>query len=889
MTVCKRNGVNLNNAIKVAAISAVMSVLAACGDDSSTQGTEPTDSDVIAATFDDLPACSEKRQGAVGYVKDKKITYVCEDGKWVSDGEDSSSLNHCVDASEECDEAISSSKAKSSSSRKTSSSSLESKAKSSSSVKINSSSSKIKSSSSSGTKEGASTRDTISVTAIKNKSVSGVSQKGPFVTGSTVKLYELDGKTYTQTGKSFTGKIASDDGKFSVSSVTLASQYALLEANGYFRNEVTGKKSSGTVTLNALTDLSAREKVNVNLLTHLEYERALYLVGTGVNVSAAKKQAEAEIFNAFGIQGDFANSEDLDIFSKGEGNAALLAFSVLMLRDLSEADLTELLTKFAIDIEKDGKWNDEATKAKIADWAQSKDVAGTLAYIRSNIEKWNLGTVPEFEKFVRNFWYTNYGLGGCDKAREGEVIAAKNELSSTYGTQSRFICKSDVWVVASDIEKDTYKWASGKDGEIKTGDVTKTKKYDYDAKIKKWRDATTVEAALGGCTETREADISLNTGKVNGIWYICKGREWQFTNNITVDTQGWIKGSDGDLQKGDSTDVMYKYDEALGTWVTATKSDTTLKLMGCTTNRAGEIGKSSTDDTYYVCKSYTDSWNGTSGYDWQKAQEIDYDTYGEKCTSKEVGKTIAGVVTSTNKYYCMAEGWVNLMGDWSWNVPKEARLNPEIAYGTMTDSRDGKKYKTVTIGDQIWMAENLNYADSAKTPSLKGKSWCFGNDSLKCGVTGRLYTWAAAIDSVKLATDVDNSQDCGYGKTCTLPAKVQGVCPPDWHLPTYAEWNALFTAAGGQSTAGKVLKSQSGWYNNGNGTDAFGFSALPAGYKYYYGDFDAEGGCAFFWSSSDFFGSFAFYVKLYDNSEDDAAYLNEGSKNDGFSVRCLKD
>ena len=188
MTVCKRNGVNLNNAIKVAAISAVMSVLAACGDDSSTQGTEPTDSDVIAATFDDLPVCSEKRQGAVGYVKDKKIAYVCEDGKWVSDGEDSSSSNHCEDASKGCDKAISSSsKAKSSSSKKTSSSSLENKAKSSSSVsktsssssvKINSSSSKIKSSSSSGTKEGASTRDTISVTAIKNKSVSGVSQKG---------------------------------------------------------------------------------------------------------------------------------------------------------------------------------------------------------------------------------------------------------------------------------------------------------------------------------------------------------------------------------------------------------------------------------------------------------------------------------------------------------------------------------------------------------------------------------------------------------------------------------------------------------------------------------------------------------------------------------------
>ena len=86
------------------------------------------------------------------------------------------------------------------------------------------------------------------VVAVKNKSISGVSQKGPFVTGSAVKLYELDGESYAQTGNRFTGKITSDDGKFSVSNVTLASQYALLEVNGYYRNEISGKKSIGTMT-----------------------------------------------------------------------------------------------------------------------------------------------------------------------------------------------------------------------------------------------------------------------------------------------------------------------------------------------------------------------------------------------------------------------------------------------------------------------------------------------------------------------------------------------------------------------------------------------------------------------------------------------------------------
>ena len=119
------------------------------------------------------------------------------------------------------------------------------------------------------------TEEDAGIIAIENKTVSGVSQKGPFVNGSSVKLYEMDGETLAPTGKSFPGKIASDDGRFTVPSISLASQYALLEANGYFRNEITGGKSNGTITLNALTDLSDREKVNINLLTHLEYERAL--------------------------------------------------------------------------------------------------------------------------------------------------------------------------------------------------------------------------------------------------------------------------------------------------------------------------------------------------------------------------------------------------------------------------------------------------------------------------------------------------------------------------------------------------------------------------------------------------------------------------------------
>jgi uncharacterized protein (TIGR02145 family) len=219
---------------------------------------------------------------------------------------------------------------------------------------------------------------------------------------------------------------------------------------------------------------------------------------------------------------------------------------------------------------------------------------------------------------------------------------------------------------------------------------------------------------------------------------------------------------------------------------------------------------------------------------WHGANDLEKDTYGEKCT--EIGQIVKGKVVETNKYYCAASGWVSLFG-WSWEVPKEIHLNPEISYGTLTDSRDGKIYKTVTIGKLTWMAENLNYSDSVATPSLKGKSWCYDNVAANCDVTGRLYTWAAAIDSVKLANDTANPQTCGEGHvcypdicgketSCSQPVVLQGVCPDGWHLPRQDEWDMLINEVNG--TPEEKLLSQTGWYCKG--TDTFGFSVIPSGF-----------------------------------------------------------
>ena len=222
----------------------------------------------------------------------------------------------------------------------------------------------------------------------------------------------------------------------------------------------------------------------------------------------------------------------------------------------------------------------------------------------------------------------------------------------------------------------------------------------------------------------------------------------------------------------------------------------------------------------------------------------------------------------------------NPLYEWSWDVPKEARMNPDIAYDSITDSRDGKVYKTVKIGDQVWMAENLNYDDSVQTPSLKERSWCFNNKQEHCNVTGRLYTWAAAIDSAALANDFSGD--------------IQGICPDGWHLPSSDEWSSLITVAGDKGNAVLALRSSNGW-GYANGTDDFGFSMLPSGQKQG-SDYFSES--AYFWTSSesDEHASDAYYVYTKDISAglkmpaQHAINIHPaGDKAYAFSIRCVKD
>ena len=219
--------------------------------------------------------------------------------------------------------------------------------------------------------------------------------------------------------------------------------------------------------------------------------------------------------------------------------------------------------------------------------------------------------------------------------------------------------------------------------------------------------------------------------------------------------------------------------------------------------------------------------------------------------------------------------------------PQDSVCHEERLFGFFEDNRDGQVYRAVRIGTQIWMAENLNYAYMPDT-----LSFCYNNSADSCAKYGRLYTWAAAMDSA--ARFSDNGKGCGNGKTCSPANPVRGACPDGWHLPDTTEWSALetFVASslfdGTTDSAGYALKSTSGWKDDGNGSDAFGFGALPAGYSGRVGSFYFVFAYAYFWSATEDGANHAYLRNLY--------YYNETGlrtydyyKGFALSIRCVKD
>jgi len=237
-------------------------------------------------------------------------------------------------------------------------------------------------------------------------SLSGNAQKGPFNNGTAINIAELT-NALSPTGRNFSTAITDNTGRFSVANVQLESPYVELRANGYYFNEVSNQISSGQLTLFALSNLSGKTSLNVNILTHLEKNRMGILMSgtTPLTFAQAKLQAQEEVFAIFDYsRANVPESELLDISQGGAANGKLLAMSAIIQGDLSVGQMSELLANMSTDIASDGTLDDATLRNTLIDNSKNLD----LAQIRANLEARyaSLGisaTIPDFETEVNQF------------------------------------------------------------------------------------------------------------------------------------------------------------------------------------------------------------------------------------------------------------------------------------------------------------------------------------------------------------------------------------------------------------------------------------------------------------------------------------------------------
>ena len=388
--------------------------------------------------------------------------------------------------------------------------------------------------------------DTVRFNGLQRDSILGIVQNGPFIFGTSVILNEASEMNFYRAngiGHTASTCVQTNDGRYTLESVSTNSNYVKISAMGFYRNMVTGGTSASPVTLSALTKIAntsedagatvpirVRNSVNVNILTQLEIPRIEQLAMNHIDFTEAKAQAEHEIFAAFGIDTvqlysqpyftdgrmDKPIAEDLDMFGNSEYSAALFAISAMLQGDRSEADMMSLVNNLAEDIKGDGIWNDPNWKIKIADWIVSLDTLWKYNDIRNNVSAWGVSTIPNFEKYMRAFVPVAYGFEACTDANAGQVTFVNQGQSALFANDYehadhstvRFICdaNSKEWRIAQPIEKDTAGFGPGEyDKEIREGRVSHDTYYIFDSGA--WRVATPQEA--DGFTDIAEVYASL--------------------------------------------------------------------------------------------------------------------------------------------------------------------------------------------------------------------------------------------------------------------------------------------------------------------------------------------------------------------------------------------
>ena len=230
--------------------------------------------------------------------------------------------------------------------------------------------------------------------------------KGSFIRGSLLNFYELD-NSLNQTGRSFNATIKDDYGNFTLKAQNITGKLVRVVGDGFYWNEVLNENSSSRITLTALCKIDSNETVNVNVLTELERPRVEYLYNIkGLTFDSAKSQAVTEVLKAFGYTNTaIKRAEKVGVVGIGDESKILLAISTLMQGYRTESEVTQILSDFGQDLEKDGALTDVNIGNDLATHLYYVDTATVLNNFKVKYRKlYNADTVNSIDmRFIKNF------------------------------------------------------------------------------------------------------------------------------------------------------------------------------------------------------------------------------------------------------------------------------------------------------------------------------------------------------------------------------------------------------------------------------------------------------------------------------------------------------
>lgn len=365
--------------------------------------------------------------------------------------------------------------------------------------------------------------------------------------------------------------------------------------------------------------------------------------------------------------------------------------------------------------------------------------------------------------------------------------------------------------------------------------------------------------SLGKCTAERSGEMKF-AQKENAV-FVCADSAWK---NVSAEGKD---GSDG--KDGTSCTVELLVDSSGYKVVCGGDS------VGVIFN--GEKGSAGKDGE--TC-SFADNGDGTilqicgrNSVTLYKALcgNKPFDPAKSFCVADSAVSLCGGKVYDLSENFCFKDSVYDyaLCNGSKFN-PTEKVCHNERLYGFFKDLRDDQIYRMVQIGEQTWMAQNLNYAYMPDT--VKDLEEYYETRY------GRLYHWSAAMDSAAIFSE--NGKGCGNVESCSPTYPIRGICPDGWHLPDTTEWNTLFDFVRGQignrdsTLLAAALKSTTGWRIS-NGSDIFGFESLPTEDAVYTG----------YWIPR--MTSNNQYIRIAKVSQ--AAGLDSGFKNHLSPIRCIKD